>query len=659
MKKLYLILLLGFLATPHIDAQAPRRVLVEEFTQASCPPCAVFNPAFHAVLFTPGNETKVSLLSYQVNWPGSDPMNLQNPTEVANRVGYYGINAVPDALADGGVTETGKTIFHGNLPSFNQSIIDTRAAVTSPFEITLDHNVHVKLDSVTISVHVKNVSSQSMPDVYTLHTILTEKTIHFASPPGTNGELDFYSVMRKMLPNASGTKLGVLAAGASKQVSFTISIPSFIYSLRNLGAIAFVQNTSKKEIMQAAESLPKPMPAASTFLDLKVSAQIIGYAGLCDPNVTLKVQFFNEGTDSIRTVSVDLILNNIKQTGQTALALNLAGGASGVYEFKNINLKAGKNALNFRINNINGVVNSKDIDKLNHTGAARVAFNVASNPFATELHEGFEVSARGVIPANLYVEDNPGMRVYPADKAWLAATEEIGGFGKSNFSLWWDFYSGSPETEVKMFYNKLNLSNSTNTHLILSRAYAQLYDEAGRFIVEASKDCGANWTIVYQKEGAELATTASMPFNYYSPLPGDWISDTVSMTEFDGTPEVVVRLRGYNPTGGSNFLFIDDINIAPLTIVATEDPGILSGLTVYPNPVHEVLQLEINSKEEVKVNIQLVDLNGKTIALLAENMKLASGKNITSFNVKDYSAGLYNVKILSDKGVRNTPVCIH
>ncbi|MGB3084177.1 MAG: hypothetical protein WBB21_05640, partial [Saprospiraceae bacterium] len=89
MKQLYFLFFLFFVLNINTDAQAPRRVLVEEFTQASCPPCAVYNPGFHKIIFTPGNETKVSLLCYQTSWPGSDPMNAQNPTDVANRVTYY------------------------------------------------------------------------------------------------------------------------------------------------------------------------------------------------------------------------------------------------------------------------------------------------------------------------------------------------------------------------------------------------------------------------------------------------------------------------------------------------------------------------------------------------------------------------------------------
>jgi hypothetical protein len=655
MKQFYSLIVLGLLTALNADAQAPRRVLVEEFTQASCPPCALYNPKFHGIIFTPGNETKVTLLCYQVSWPGTDPMNLQNPTEVASRVSYYGVQGVPDCVADGGTTETGSAIFHDNIANFTQSVIDDRAVETSPIELTIDHTVRTKLDSVTITVSVKNVSANDLPDSYTLHTILTEKTIEFATPPGTNGELEFYDVMRKMIPNASGTKLGGLAAGATKNYTFTVVIPSYVYSLHNLGAIAFVQNTGKKEVLQSAESLPKPLPNGATFLDLKANAEVVGYTGLCDPNVSFKVNFINNGTDSIKTVSVDLLVNNVKQGSTKIDTINLLAGGTDSYEFKNINIKAGKNSLNYRINNINGV-NNKDIDKLNHLGVAKTLFNVANAAYATEMHEGF-AGPRSTFPAHCYVDNTSSMSVFPADKAYFAAPDEVGGFGLSPFSLFWDFYFGPPNTEVKIFWDKLDLTNSVNTHLTLSRAYAQLDNENAWFKVEASKDCGANWSEVYFKQGADLATVAPVPGNYFAPLASEWAKDKVPMTDFDGAPEVLIRISGYNPPSGSNLMFIDDINVAAEPL-STNDPGILTSMKVYPNPSSDVINIEINSKEAANANIELFDLNGKAVGVLDHNLKLGVGSNAKSYSIKAYHSVLYKLKIVTDKGVRNTTINI-
>ncbi len=656
MKQFYQLLVLVLLTVLNADAQAPRRVLVEDFTQASCGPCAVYNPIYHGILFAPGNENKLTLLCYQTSWPGVDPMNAQNPTEVAARVTYNNVRYVPYSVVDGGTTVAGDSLFHDNIASFKQTVIDNRRIETSPIELTVDHNLKLKLDSVTITVTVKNVSAKDLLDLYTLQTVLIEKSIKFPTAPGSNGELEFFSVMRKMIPNASGTKLGVLAAGASKNFTFTIVTPTYIYSLHNLGAVAFVQNTSKKEVLQSAESYPKPLPTGSTFLDLKADAEALGYTGLCDPGVTFKVNFINNGTDSIKTVSLDFLLNNIKQGSTRIDTVNLPAGATDSYEFKNINLKAGKNGLNYRINNINGGTN-KDIDKLNHLGLTKNLFNVATAAYATEMKEEFAGPIR-IFPANCHVDNTSSMSVFPTDKSYFGSPEDIGGFGNSVYSLFWDFYFGPPNTEVKIFWNKLDLTNSINTHLSLSRAYAQRGFENAWFRVEATKDCGANWTTVYEKAGADLATVGPVPGTFFAPLAGQWKLDKVAMTDFDGAPEVLIRISGYNPPGGSNLMFIDDINVAAEP-VSTNDPGILTSMTVYPNPTNDVINVNVNSQEIIKASFIMYDLNGKAVGVLGQNMDLRSGVNVKSFKVDNYNPGLYTLKILTDKGVRNTMVSIH
>ena len=98
---------------------------MEEFTQASCPPCAVTNPGFNALL--DANSDKIVSIKYQTSWPGFDPMNLHNPTQVQTRVTYYNVTGVPNAEEDGNA-------FNDHPGVFEQSDIDSRYVVPSPFE---------------------------------------------------------------------------------------------------------------------------------------------------------------------------------------------------------------------------------------------------------------------------------------------------------------------------------------------------------------------------------------------------------------------------------------------------------------------------------------------------------------------------------------------
>jgi hypothetical protein len=98
MKKLS-ILVFALLCVATVSAQHQRRVLIEEFTNASCPPCAAQNPAFNAVVAA--NIQYLTPIKYQTNWPGADPMNAQTQSDVGPRVAYYGVSGVPNGRQNG------------------------------------------------------------------------------------------------------------------------------------------------------------------------------------------------------------------------------------------------------------------------------------------------------------------------------------------------------------------------------------------------------------------------------------------------------------------------------------------------------------------------------------------------------------------------------
>ncbi|MFZ1297041.1 MAG: T9SS type A sorting domain-containing protein, partial [Saprospiraceae bacterium] len=151
----------------------------------------------------------------------------------------------------------------------------------------------------------------------------------------------------------------------------------------------------------------------------------------------------------------------------------------------------------------------------------------------------------------------------------------------------------------------------------------------------------------------ELATVAPIPGTYFAPSSADWIRDTTDISQFDGEAEVIFRLKGFNPPGGSNLLFLDDIDIAPLSPVGVEDAGILTRMEVFPNPVKDQINIQVNSQEKATASIQLYDVHGKMISVLDRSLNLFAGENQKSYNVSAIHSGVYNLKIVTDKGVRN------
>src|SRR5688572_21882456 len=225
--KRILLLLSVFSAGIAANAQVQRICLAEAFSNASCGPCASQNPGYNTLL---GNNTaKVIAIKYQTSWPGVDPMNAQTQTQVAPRVTYYSVTGVPYGRLDG--TEFAGPNYAGALANLDQTEIDTRYAVTSPFSVNTSHSFSADFDSVFVTVDV------TTPAIFNgttmkLHVNLVEKDINFQSAPGTNGETSFHSVFRDSHTGTTGQAIPNSWAAAENNVyTFAEALPNYIYDI--------------------------------------------------------------------------------------------------------------------------------------------------------------------------------------------------------------------------------------------------------------------------------------------------------------------------------------------------------------------------------------------------------------------------------------------
>jgi hypothetical protein len=267
-------------ASLSVSAVAQRMVLIEHFTQASCPPCASLNPALTALINA--NPDKVIAIKYQTSWPGTDPMNAANPQDVQTRVDYYGVDGVPNSVVNGNDV--------GSPSAVTQALINTQAAGTEAIKTMVNFKIIDNpgnlLDSMRVWAKVK--AQTAIPAGRKLYVAAIEREISFASAPGSNGETKFEWVMKKMFPNGSGTTLPAMAAGDSLSFDFKWSIyrasaanQSAYYNLQNAAAVGFVQNNSTKEIVGSGYEEPRTwlslaQPSSEKSLKIK-SADEVSY----------------------------------------------------------------------------------------------------------------------------------------------------------------------------------------------------------------------------------------------------------------------------------------------------------------------------------------------------------------------------------------------
>lgn len=236
-----------------LAAHAAQRqvVLVEHFTNTGCGPCATYNPGIHSVLNSMTRDTVIKI-SYHPWWPSSsDPFYLWNTSEITARTNYYGVNAVPDIFVDYTLQPdpSATTTLRSNIRS--------RYNTPSPCTIAVSA-VPVSSTQIRFAATVTAESNMTTSN-YRLYAMLITDLVTYASPPGSNGETSFPDPFRDAYPNANPGQPFTIAAGQSYTMENYLNC-SASWNYNDLTVIAFVQNSTTKEILQAnwAEVMPNP-----------------------------------------------------------------------------------------------------------------------------------------------------------------------------------------------------------------------------------------------------------------------------------------------------------------------------------------------------------------------------------------------------------------
>jgi hypothetical protein len=275
--------------------QSQRLVLLEHFTQASCGPCATYNPQINTMLAN--NPDKFTAIMYHTSWPGYDPMYNHNTVENGARTTYYSVNSVPNSVLDG-------NIYNGHPNGWNINTVNSRYDVPSPCDVYIHHELSA--DETMLYVNMMIHATESMTEGWKAQLAVIEKYIYLPNA-GSNGEDDFYNVMKKMLPNQAGTNLPAMEAGDYVILQFEWEHQN-VYDLDELAAVGFVQNNDNKEVLQAANSsdvLFDPMFANDAEVTTVQNFSYTNCNGMIQPEVTVR----NNGSDVLTTMDIHYTVN--------------------------------------------------------------------------------------------------------------------------------------------------------------------------------------------------------------------------------------------------------------------------------------------------------------------------------------------------------------
>lgn len=634
-------------------AQPTRLVLFEEFTQASCGPCASQNPAFNTLLGS--NTTKAAAIKYQTSWPGVDPMNAANPSEVASRVTYYSVSGVPWAAMDG-VATTGSA-YAGAPANVSQNAIDTRYAVAPGLAISATHSLNSTYDSIQIAVNVNNPTTSTFTPngTFKLHTVIVEEEINYPSAPGSNGETDFYDVMRKMLPDANGTTLATSwTSGTSQTFTFNVALPTYIANLGEVAVVAFLQEDGNKNVVNAAYSAPQ---SVSGLADAGITSVNASTSSYCDANMTPSVTFENAGSVAITSATLSYTLNGGTPVTQSWTG-NLTAGQTATVTFPQTTLSGGSNEFVAMVSSPNG---SGDYNGLNNASSPTTISVMNATPAATPYAEGFESFSLGDRPSNgdLIYEFSSATspRVFIVDQGISSGvTWNLGGHGQSAKSLRWDFPTISPGTTAHVITRKFNLSQVSSPKLWLTYGYAARGGNSGDdFKVYISTDCGSTWTSIFAPGGSNLVTGTDPGAQYrFYPQAGEWHTEAIDLSAYASATEAVFKLEG--TSAGHQAFYLDNVWVStnPLSV---DEGKVEASLNVYPNPADQRANIELNLDHESQVGVQLFNHAGQMVTMV-EPRDYAAGEHNIELNVENLPTGLYTAQVNIDGEIRSVRISV-
>ena len=211
------------------------------------------------------------------------------------------------------------------------------------------------------------------------------------------------------------------------------------------------------------------------------------------------------------------------------------------------------------------------------------------------------------------------------NEGWI--TEEIGGvkWARTNEAA----YSGNSSFKIPI---NSNSSNGTKYNLDLPpldlRVYAGINPKVSFMVgyrradalnseimrIYVSTDCGQSYQQKKQIVGAGLAASGVLTSNFIPSSASDWRRINYSLNEFENDSNVLIRIEVESASG--NAVYIDDINVSQYFTGIKEATNNVQFLSISPNPSNGNMSVELETLQNGKIQIALLDLTGKKVSTM-------------------------------------------
>jgi len=254
-----------------------RKILLEHFTNANAPNVAAEDSFINNIANT--QEESIDI-RYHTNFPnGNDPFNKDNAADPSARALFYGVSQVPRTARDGEIFTNPYSVIDPTLVEYQK-----RSLKPSPFEISVTFGNNPP-ELLNLGATIRAVEDFNRPIIVRIAVIEKEVAGSQVGLPGNT----FYNVVKRMLPDAAGTRLNLNWIKNVTQTTVNQSYnPVNFYDKNKMAVVVFVQDEASKEIHQAFYAEPSVIPGGITSIDEEFASQIQLYPNPTKDNVFLQ-----------------------------------------------------------------------------------------------------------------------------------------------------------------------------------------------------------------------------------------------------------------------------------------------------------------------------------------------------------------------------------
>jgi hypothetical protein len=277
--------------------------------------------------FIEQNSGLVTDLQYHMDYPGVDPMNLNNPVPASVRSFNYGVPSVPYAVLNGASAPEFRYDFSSADEQPTGEVLKASSLDISPFDLSLTASFMEDRLSGRVDVICKSNGFSSNVQLY---VVVIESLV--TSYSGAGQTTSFRNVVLDILPSASGKLLGnEWGIDVSKSQVFSWEYPNFVEDVEDLVLVAYVTDRDNDLILQTVQLAYSP----ATGLDNRLLEE----EGLSlFPNPAREFVYINFGRELEREGQLQLVdlagrvvKTSILLPGYTIHKLELADLSQGVY----------------------------------------------------------------------------------------------------------------------------------------------------------------------------------------------------------------------------------------------------------------------------------------------------------------------------------------